>query len=131
MFATQGYTYPAAVRSRDPAYERAFLDDVEYLVAQIQGLSYQPEDKAYARKVVARLNLGAQRYGDLAYLTRDNLAEVEEETPDVAAYAVLELQRLRVSDPSVVDEVRADLVTAAAYAAIADGFVRRARRKLT
>jgi len=131
MIGTQGYTH-AGRPSRDEAFERAFLADMRQLVTHLRGAAGTPgETEAFVRRIRERLAIGAERYGEHQFLQRDNLSEVEEETPDVAAYAMLELERLQeLLPPAELADVRIDLVTAAAYAAIADVYVRAARRKL-
>lgn len=116
--------------SRDTGVERRFMDDVEKLVAQVRGMSYSPSAfDAYRRKVTARLAVGDERYGPVEFLNRDCLVEVEEETPDVSSYGLLEVERLQREglDEDALIEVRSALVTAAAYAAIADEWVHIAR----
>ncbi len=44
---------------------------------------------AYPGAVRRRLALGARRYGEGAFLERDNTRELLEETPDGAAYCLL------------------------------------------
>lgn len=116
--------------SRDVGVERAFMADVAELVAQMRGMSFNPTAlAAYTRKVSERLAIGEERYGGTEFLSRDNLVEVADETPDVAAYGLLEVERLQREglDEQAVSEVRSALVTAAAYTAIADEYVRVAK----
>lgn len=116
--------------SRDRAIESAFMDDVERLVVQMRGMSYSAGAMdGYRRKVTARLAIGDERYGPTEFLNRDCLVEVEEETPDIAAYALLEIERLEREglDDEAFHEVRSALVTAAAYAAASDEWVHIAR----
>lgn len=109
--------------SRDPELERRLL---EAIVARAR-LRFGVRCGPYTAAVQRRLELGAERYGDDAFLTRDNLAELLEETPDVAGYALLELQRLAGrAHPGVRD----DLLRAALCGAVADHYARRARRRL-
>lgn len=116
--------------TRDVRVETAFMDDVERLVSQVRGMSYNPGAfDAYRRKVTARLAIGDERYGPVEFLNRDCLVEVEEETPDVSSYGLLEVERLQregLGEDALI-EVRSALVTAAAYAAIADEWVHIAR----
>jgi hypothetical protein len=110
--------------------ERAFMADVAELVGQMRGMSFNPSAlQAYTRKVHDRLAIGEERYGGTEFLNRDNLVEVADETPDVAAYGLLEVERLQREgfDEQTVSEVRSALVTAAAYTAIADEYVRVAK----
>lgn len=96
-------------------------------------------DRAYTRaptgfitEVKKRLALGAERYGDDDYLTKDNLAESMEETPDLAAYAVLELEKLCGDlDPGDCAELRMDVVAVVAAAAHAHALLQQlhARRR--
>jgi hypothetical protein len=116
--------------SRDRQVEREFMDDVQKLVVQMRGMSYSAGAfDAYRRKVTERLAVGDERYGPTEFLRRDCLVEVEEETPDVSSYGLLEVERLQREglDDEAFHEVRSALVTAAAYAAIADEWVHIAR----
>jgi hypothetical protein len=110
--------------TRDLEYENAFLTDALEMALRVSGIS----NYSYPAAVYHRLNIGRERYGDGNYLTKDNLQEVREETPDIAAYAVLELQKQQRLglNPEVLAELRLDLVAAAAYGAIADYFAQRA-----
>lgn len=76
--------------------------------------------------------IGRRTYGDDAFLAKDNIAEVMEETPDIAGYAVLELQKQKRLglDPTVFEGIRLDLVAASAYGAVADWYAQRAGRRL-
>jgi hypothetical protein len=78
------------------------------------------------------MRVGREVYGDDAFMGKDNIAEVMEETPDIAGYAVLELQKQRnLGLPSAVfEDVRLDLVAASAYGAVADWYAQRAGRRL-
>jgi hypothetical protein len=116
--------------SRDRSIEHEFMEDVGQLVAQLRGMSYSHAAfEAYRRKVTERLAVGDERYGPTEFLNRDCLVEVEEETPDVSSYGLLEVERLQREglDDEAFQEVRSALVTAAAYAAIADEWVHIAR----
>lgn len=118
---------------RDRDYEAAFLGDVAQLTEQLKGLAFSPGDMAlFVQHVVERLEIGAARYGDHDFASKDNLAEAEQEPPDIAGYAVLELERLLhvQADADLIADVRVDLVSASAHAAISDEYLRRARRKL-
>lgn len=115
---------------RDLNVERLFMADVAELVSMLRGMSFNPSAlAAYTRKVHERLAIGEERYGGTEFLNRDNLVEVADETPDVAAYGLLEVERLQREglDEQAVGEVRSALVTAAAYTAIADEYVRVAK----
>lgn len=115
---------PGVDPTRDLAYEAAFLSDALEMATRITGIA----NYTYPTMVNHRLSIGRARYGDADYMTKDNLQEVREETPDIAAYAVLELQKQRRLglDPDVLADLRLDLVAAAAYGAIADWFAQRA-----
>jgi hypothetical protein len=102
---------------------------VEEAAVRLTGIA----NPAYAGRVQRRLDIGRQRYGDADYLAKDCIVEVMEETPDIASYAVLELQRqlhLNRLPDEVYDEVYLDLVAAAAYGAVADHFAQRAGLKI-
>lgn len=90
------------------------------------GIGHAVDCQPYVAAVEQRLELGASRYGDNAFLRRDNLRELLEETPDVAGYALLELQRLGgdEADPSVYDALVATIL----HGALADHHARRGAR---
>jgi hypothetical protein len=90
---------PAPERDRD--FETETLKVAGELCERVHG----KQPLHYARVVVARLEQGEQEYGH-AYLDRDNIAEACEESPDIGAYLLLELQRLR---PLLRDEDWQDL----------------------
>ncbi len=104
---------------------RALEDHLLERVAAVARARVGVDARAYPGAVRARLELGARRYGDGAFMGRDNLTELLEETPDVAAYALLELQRLRGRE--LPAEAAADLLRAAVMGAAADAYARRAR----
>lgn len=110
-----------ATEGRDVAYEAAFLDEVVNEAARRAGV----DASAYAETVRARLELGAQRYGE-SFRTdeRDMLREVCEETPDVCGYSLLELQKLNGTASAAVHQ---HLFEASVHAAIADAHARAAR----
>ncbi len=106
--------------SRDPGLERRLL---EAIVREARWL-HRLDATAYPAAVGVRLELGAQRFGDDAFLESDNLAELLEETPDVAAHALLELQRLRAA--AELDAATTEhLLRAAVHGAAADHHARR------
>jgi len=109
---------------RDLLFEREFLDQVCVEASRRAGI----DTTAYTDQVQKRLALGATRYGDDAYLaqTRDNLREAMEEAPDLAAYALLELQKLNAR-PVQPEGVHHHLFEASVNAAIADWHTRQAR----
>lgn len=109
--------------SRDPALERRLLDRLVALAGRRFAVDCHP----YVEAVERRLALGAERYGDDLNDGRDLMAELLEETPDVAGYALLEVQRLAGTAPR---EARDDLMRAALLGAVADHYARRARRRL-
>lgn len=110
--------------ARDLQFESRFLQDSLELALRLTGVS----NELYPRRVNQRLALGRERYGEGTFLRRDNLVEVLEETPDLAAYAMLELQRQRVLGlgNAAFEELRLDLVAVAAYGAVADYYAQRA-----
>ena len=115
--------------ARDPEFESAFLQDALEVAQRLAGIA----NPAYPHRVNHRLDVGRARYGDADFLSKDNLVEVLEETPDLAAYAMLELQRLRhlgVISQRVAEELRLDLVAVAAFGAVADWYAQRAARRL-
>ncbi len=109
-----------SARSRE--FERRLLAET----VRRAGVGYGLHCQAYVASVEQRLELGAQRYGDTAYLDRDNLIELLEETPDVAGYSLLELQA-RGGDgapPPLFAALRQVLI----HGALADHFARVAQR---
>jgi hypothetical protein len=117
---------------RDPQAERQFLADAVELVGLVRGMSHNPGATAsFVKSVWARLEAGARTYGENEYLNRDNLEEALEEGPDISGYSMLELARLAFEGASDDDlsEIRVDLVSATAHAAIADQYLRAAREK--
>lgn len=108
---------------RDPDFERALLRVIVTRAERYFGVDCRP----YIRRVQLRLRIGAQRYGDNLHDGRDLIGELLEETPDVAGYALLELQRL---DGRAPEGVRDDLLRAAMLGAVADYYARRAARGL-
>ena len=103
--------------------ERDLLDAIAHRARRHFGVNCH----AYVRRVQLRLRVGAQRYGDNLHDGRDLIGELLEETPDVAGYALLELQRLGDQAPA---GVRDDLLRAAMCGAVADYYARRAARRL-
>lgn len=77
--------------TRDLQFEQEMLDTAIELCHRVYGRL----PTAYTREVQSRLALGAERYGDGDYLLKDNLQEATQESPDFAAYHLLELQRVR------------------------------------
>ncbi len=110
---------------RDPQFEEVYLEQVVEEAQRRAGVDVS----AYVQRVRDRLELGAERYQDDGFLNpdRDNLAEVCDETPDVAGYSLLELQALN-RGPSPPDGVHHHLFEASVHAAIADWHARQARR---
>lgn len=109
---------------RDPSYEHQFLENVQIECARRAGI----EIEGFVSHVKRRIEWGAQRYGD-EYLSpeRDNVREITEETADAAVYAMLELQRIHVSNrEDEEDSVPYYLFQATVHAAIADHFARQA-----
>lgn len=70
---------------RDTRLEHALLQALAGRASAVFGV----DCSAYVRRVEIRLRLGARRYGDDIHDGRDLLAELLEETPDVAGYALL------------------------------------------
>lgn len=113
--------------ARDLGFESRFLADAVELAQRLHGIA----NLAYPQRVNDRLAIGRARYGDGAFLGKDNITEVLEETPDLAAYAMLELQRIRsLGHFDKYSEVRLDLVAVAAYGSIADWYAIRAGARL-
>lgn len=111
---------------RDQLYEETVLQEVIREFPRRYGV----ENPAYISSVQQRLALGAERYGDDAYLQRDNVREVLEECPDIAAYGLLELQRLNGVDDDSVGAAYHHLFEAMLAGALADYHARQARAVL-
>lgn len=114
--------------NRDLSFEAGFLNRAVEVAQRMTGIS----NPAYGQLVADRLEVGRQRYGDGDFLSKDNLLEVREETPDIASYAMLELRKQQILglDQGTYDELELDLVAAAAYGAVADWYAQRASRRL-
>lgn len=106
--------------ARQPDRERQVLAALVRRAGAVFGV----DCGAYVDAVEHRLEIGAERFGDDAFLDRDNMAELLEKTPGVAGYALLELQRL---DGRMSVEARDDLLRVVLLAAVADFYARRAR----
>lgn len=108
--------------ARDPSYEEIWLDNLERRVSAL----YDEPVRSVLRKVVERLEIGRERYGDTDFLDKDMVAEARDETADVIAYMLLESEkRIAAGEPVGLH----DLEQAAIHAAMADVFVRRAARR--
>ena len=107
---------------RDDAYEHLFLQEVEKIAERRFGIPAV----GYRQRVLARLRLGAERYGDRDFDNKDVIAELLEETPDVAAYCVLEAQKQMRG--AVNDATAWHLFEAAVHGAAADYHARMARQ---
>lgn len=107
---------------RDDAYEHIFLEEVERVAERRFGVPA----RGYRLRVLHRLKIGAQRYGDRDFDNKDVIGELLEETPDVAAYCVLEAQKQMRG--SVDDASAWHLFEAAVHGAAADYHARMARR---
>ena len=105
--------------SRDREVERRVLDALVRDAKRWYGVDCGP----YVGAVLARLELGATRYGDDAFLERDNVRELLEETADLAGYALLETERLRAAGTIDMDVL--DLMNVALLGAVADHHARR------
>lgn len=114
--------------ARDLLFESHFMFDALEMAHRLTGIS----NPSYPAAVYDRLDIGRERYGDGDFLTKNCIDEVREETPDLAAYAMLELQRQRHLglDDETFASVRLDLVAVTAYGAVADYYAQRAARRL-
>lgn len=126
-----GRPYDAAASpdpARDLLYESSFLYDALEMCQRLTGIT----NPSYPAQVFDRLAVGKARYGDGDFLTKNCIDEVREETPDLAAYAMLELQRQKHLglDADTLASVRLDLVAVSAYGAVADFYAQRAARRL-
>lgn len=106
--------------SRDHALER------ELLASAIRGARKLGVDaRPFTRRVLRRLDLGDELYGG-TFVDRDCFAEAIEEAEDLAAWALLEAERLERLE-ELGESVRIDLRLAVVAAALADRYLRRAR----
>ena len=85
---------PVVKPARDPHYERIFFDQLHSAVERRFGV----DATGYINTVKARLTLGSERYGDDDFLSKDVVEALLEETPDLAAYALLETHKM-LMDP--------------------------------
>lgn len=108
---------------RSPQLERRLL----LSIAQLARRRFRVDCTPYIAAVQGRLALGRERYGDDAFLSRDNIAELLEESPDLGGYALLELQR---PSNDVPKRVRDDLLRVVLLAAVADFYGRRAAEQM-
>lgn len=76
---------------RDHTFEDQALADASWLCERV----CSRRAPFYARAVRERLAMGEHRYGPENYLRIDGLTEASEETSDLGAYLLLELQKLR------------------------------------
>jgi hypothetical protein len=106
---------------RDHPYETRWLDELAAAVEHRHGVNVQ----VFVHAVRERLALGTARYGDDAFLRKDVVAEALEETPDVAAYVLLEVQKRLAGTVEADGRVTEHLFTAAIHAAVADHHLRQ------
>ena len=78
---------------RDHVEEARLLNEAANICQRVYGESAP----RFARTVRQRLAKGAAQYGDSDYLSKDNLIEASLESPDLAAYAMLDYQRVAPS----------------------------------
>lgn len=117
-----GHRMPVPISIRSSGYEQAFLDDIQFAAERRHGV---PTD-GFTNHVKARLAMGAGRYGDEAFLSKDVLRELQEEAWDMAAYALLEAQK-RLADGDQDVESAWRLYEIAMHAAAAHGHAQAAR----
>ncbi len=109
--------------ARDSSYEEVWLDGLERKVA----VAYDGETvRPLIRKVIARLEVGRERYGDDDFLDKDMVREAIDEVADVIAYMLLETQKRNAGQSEQVDVE--DLLMAAFHAAVAGIYIRRSMR---
>lgn len=86
-------------------------------------------DDVFVHEVLSGLRIGAERYGDNAFVTRDNFREARDEARDLAAYCLMEYERLNATEPreeSAADMARDYLGQVVVLAAQADLMLRLA-----
>ena len=81
---------PLLRSARDQAYEFQFLHESASAAERAHGV----DAEGFPERVLNRLEIGASRYGDNDFLSKDVLIEALEEAWDLAAYAVLEAQKM-------------------------------------
>lgn len=86
--------------ARNPEYEQQFLQEAASAAERAHGV----DADGFADRVLNRLEIGASRYGDNDFLRKDVLLEALEEAWDLAAYAVLEAQKMVAADDSQPDK---------------------------
>lgn len=111
-----------APAQRDVLYEEAWLRRLEEEALRRYGTSAQ----RFIRSIRARLDIGKDRYGDDDFLSKDLMVELLEETPDVAAYCLLETQKENSLGRDDHQDKHYHLFEAALHAAAADYHARMA-----
>lgn len=105
--------------TRDLLFEKEWLDRLGLEIER----RYGHHPAIFTRSILERLSIGAERYGDDDFAGKDVIMEALEETPDVAAYALLETHKRNGEDR----HGQHHLFEAAVCAALADWHLRRAR----
>lgn len=108
--------------SRNPDWELRYLQQA-CSAAKVDG-------RAFTHQVTEGLRIGAEQYGDDCFMTRDNYVEALDEARDLAAYCMMEIQRLShvpVKDPDALDTARQFLGQATILSAQVDSYVRGAK----
>lgn len=106
--------------ARDHRFEAAWFEHLSKQAADM-GVAADP----VIRSTVERLTMGADRYGDEAFLTADVLQEAHEEAADLIAYSLLETHRRNLDGR----EGHHRLQRAALYAVPADHELRMSRNE--
>jgi hypothetical protein len=112
---------PLPKPARDLHYERIWFEQLADAAERQFGVNIG----AYIPAVRERLRIGAERYGDDDFLGKKVIEQLLEETPDVAAYCLLEIQKMLLRNED--DEGKMfHLFECAKHAAAADWHARQA-----